>query len=77
MLVLSRHREESIIVGDNVEIKVISIRRNEIQLGISAPKSVPVYRKEIFERISEGKERNSVGYPYFYVRQGNTVTVNA
>jgi carbon storage regulator len=77
MLVLSRHREESIMVGDDVEIKVVRIRRNEIQLGITAPKSVPVYRKEVFERISEEKERNSVGYPYFYVRQGNTVAVNA
>ena len=37
MLVLSRHKEESIMVGDNVEIKIISIRRNEIQLGINAP----------------------------------------
>jgi carbon storage regulator len=76
MLVLSRHREESIMVGDDVEIVVISIRRNEIQLGVIAPKSVPVYRKEVYERISEEKDRNSVGYPYFYARRDNVVVAN-
>jgi carbon storage regulator len=73
MLVLSRHREESIMVGDDVEIVVISIRRNEIQLGVIAPKSVPVYRKEVYVRISEEKDRNSAGYPYFYARRDNAV----
>jgi carbon storage regulator len=42
MLVLSRHMDESIMVGDNVEIMIVGIRHNEIQLGINAPKSVPV-----------------------------------
>jgi carbon storage regulator len=64
------------MVGDDVEIKVLSIRRNEIQLGIMAPKHVPVFRKEVFEQISEEKERDSVGYPYFYARQRNTMAVN-
>ena len=76
MLVLSRHKEQSIVVGDNVEIKVLGIRRNEIQLGITAPKHVPVFRKEVYERIGEEKERESIGYPYFYARQRNTVAVN-
>jgi carbon storage regulator len=51
MLILSRHRDESIMVGDNVEIMIVGIRRNEIQLGINAPKSVPVFRKEVYNRI--------------------------
>ena len=76
MLVLSRHKEESIMVGDNVEIKVVSIRRNEIQLGIVAPKRVPVYRKEVYERICDEKDKNIAGYPYFYTRQSNAVAVN-
>lgn len=76
MLVLSRHKEESIMIGNNVEIKVISIRRNEIQLGINAPKRVPVYRKEVYERISEEKEKSSIGYPYFYARRGNAAVAN-
>jgi len=55
MLVLSRHKDESIMVGDNVEIMIVGIRRNEIQLGINAPKSVPVYRKEVYGRICREK----------------------
>jgi carbon storage regulator len=51
MLVLSRRKDESIMVGDNVEIMIVSIRRNEIQLGINAPKSIPVHRKEVYGRI--------------------------
>lgn len=53
MLVLSRGKDESIMVGDNVEIVVVDIRRNKIQLGIIAPKVVPVYRKEIYGRIRQ------------------------
>ncbi len=75
MLVLSRHREESIMIGENVEIKVISIRRNEIQLGITAPKSISVFRREVFQRISEERQRANAGFPCFYIRQGNAVAV--
>jgi carbon storage regulator len=57
MLVLSRHKDESIIVGGNIEIMIVGIRHNEIQLGINAPKSVPVYRKEVYGRIC--RERGS------------------
>ena len=53
MLVLSRRKDESIMVGDNIEIMVIDIQRNKIQLGITAPKRVPVYRKEIYGRICD------------------------
>jgi carbon storage regulator len=62
MLVLSRHKDESIIIGNNVEIVVVSIRHNEIQIGINAPKSVPVYRKEVYGRIC--RERNGKGSQY-------------
>ena len=55
MLVLSRHKDESIMVGDNIEIMVIDIQLNKIQLGITAPKRVPVYRKEIYGRICDEK----------------------
>ena len=55
MLVLSRHKDESIMVGDNIEIMVIDIQHNKIQLGITAPKRVPVYRKEIYGRICDEK----------------------
>jgi carbon storage regulator len=56
MLVLSRHMDESIIVGDNIEIMIVGIGHNEIQLGINAPKSVPVYCKEVYGRICRERE---------------------
>ena len=51
MLVLSRKRDETIMIGDEIEITVVDIRRDKIRLGITAPKSVPVHRKEVYEVI--------------------------
>ena len=51
MLVLSRRRDESIVVGNNVEIRILEIRGNQVRLGIVAPKYIPVNRKEVFETI--------------------------
>jgi carbon storage regulator len=73
MLVLSRHMDESIMVGDNVEIVIVGIRRNEIQLGINAPKSVPVYRKEVYNRIC--RERDGRGSQYLPSYRGSACAV--
>ncbi len=51
MLVLSRRIDESIMIGENIEVKVIDIKGETIKLGIQAPRSVPVHRKEIYEEI--------------------------
>lgn len=51
MLVLTRKTDESIIIGDSIEIKVLACEGNSIKLGIKAPRSVPVHRKEIYEEI--------------------------
>ena len=51
MLVLTRHRDESIMIGDDVEIMVVEIRGDKVRLGINAPQQVSVHRKEIYERI--------------------------
>jgi carbon storage regulator len=59
MLVLSRRRAQSIVVGENVEIKVIDILGNKIRLGIVAPKSIPVHRKEVFDSINNKKTAGS------------------
>ena len=56
MLVLSRKTNESIIVGDNVEIKIVEVRGEYVKLGISAPRSIPVHRKEIYEAIKKENE---------------------
>jgi carbon storage regulator len=68
MLVLSRRKEESIMVGEDVEIRVIDIRRNQIRLGIVAPKSIPVHRKEVYESIRREKDARSDKYLSYICR---------
>jgi len=51
MLVLSRRKDESIMIGESVEIKIVDIQGKKVRLGITAPKSVPVHRKEVYEAI--------------------------
>ncbi len=51
MLVLSRHRDESIMIGDNIVITVVDIRGDKVRLGIQAPTNVPVHREEVYEAI--------------------------
>lgn len=60
MLALSRKTDEAIIINDDIEIKVIEVRGDQVKLGISAPKSVPIYRKEVYAQIQKSnKEANS------------------
>jgi len=51
MLVLSRQRDETIMIGDEIEITVVDIRGDKVRLGINAPSDVPVHRKEVYEAI--------------------------
>jgi carbon storage regulator len=51
MLVLSRHRDESIIIGDNIVVTVVDVRGDKVRLGIEAPQEVPVHRREVYEAI--------------------------
>lgn len=51
MLVLSRHRDECIMIGDDVTITVVDIRGDKVRLGIEAPKDIPVHRQEVYEAI--------------------------
>lgn len=57
MLVLSRQKNESIMVGDNVEVVIVDVCGNRVRLGISAPKYIPVHRREIYEAIHREKTR--------------------
>jgi len=61
MLVLSRQRDESIIIGDNVVVTVVDIRGDKVRLGIEAPKEVPVHRQEVYEAIRRENQRNARG----------------
>jgi carbon storage regulator len=55
MLVLSRQKDESIMVGDEVEITIVDVRGDKVRLGITAPKSIPVHRREVYEAIQREK----------------------
>lgn len=59
MLVLSRQRDESIMIGDNIVITVVDIRGDKVRLGIDAPKEVPVHRQEVYEAIQRENSRNA------------------
>ncbi len=51
MLVLTRRVNESIVIGDSIEVKVLEVRGDQVKLGVQAPRRVPVHRKEVFEEI--------------------------
>jgi carbon storage regulator len=55
MLVLSRRKDESIMIGDDVEITIVDVRGDKVRLGIAAPKEIPVHRKEVYEAIQREK----------------------
>jgi len=57
MLVLSRHKDESIMVGDNVEITIVDVRGDKVRLGITAPREIPVHRFETLMLILQENGR--------------------
>ena len=59
MLVLSRHRDESIIIGDDVVITIVDIRGDKVRLGINAPQDIPVHRREVYEAIQRENQKAS------------------
>ncbi len=59
MLVLSRHRDESIMIGDDVMITIVDIRGDKVRLGIDAPAAIPVHRLEVYEAIKRENEKSS------------------
>jgi carbon storage regulator len=60
MLVLTRKTNQSIMIGDDVEVTVLAVSRDKIRLGISAPREVPVFRKEVYLSI-KGEQMSSDG----------------
>jgi carbon storage regulator len=59
MLVLSRQRDESIVIGDNIVITIVDIRGDKVRLGIEAPNEVPVHRQEVFEAIQRENRKSA------------------
>ena len=61
MLVLSRQKEQTIMIGDNIEITVVDIRGDKVRLGINAPSEITVHRKEVYDAIQrENREAANV-----------------
>ena len=57
MLVLSRQRDETIMIGDDVEITVVDIRGDKVRLGITAPRQIQVHRKEVYDAIKRENQQ--------------------
>lgn len=60
MLVLSRQRDESIIIGDNIVVTVVDIRGDKVRLGIEAPPEISVHRREVYEAIQREKKEKAM-----------------
>jgi carbon storage regulator len=57
MLVLSRHRDESIMIGDKVVITIVDIRGDKVRIGIEAPADIPVHRQEVYDAIRRESQK--------------------
>lgn len=75
MLVLSRRENESIVINDEIEIKIVHIKPDQVKIGIIAPKEVKVYRREIFDAIlrenQEAQQPRSIGALKDFLSQKN------
>ena len=60
MLALSRKKDEAIIINDNIEVKILEIKGDQIKIGVSAPKSVRMYRKEVFTRYHTEVDKSGI-----------------
>lgn len=59
MLVLSRNKDESIMIGDDVVITVVDIREGKVRIGIEAPSDIPVHRQEVYDAIKSQQQKKS------------------
>lgn len=57
MLALSRKKDESLIIDNNIEVTILDIRGDQVKIGINAPKEIPVYRKEVYLQIQEANKQ--------------------
>lgn len=61
MLALSRKKNEAIVINNNVEVTILEVKGDQVKVGITAPKEVPIYRKEVYEQIQNAnKEAGSI-----------------
>lgn len=58
MLALSRKKDESLIIDNNIEVTILDIRGDQVKIGINAPKEIPIYRKEVYLQIQEANKQS-------------------
>ena len=58
MLALTRKKGESLVINNDIEITILEIRGDQIKLGVSAPKEVPIYRKEVYTQIQQENRKS-------------------
>lgn len=63
MLVLSRKKNESIVINDDITIVVVEIRGDKVRLGVEAPKEVPVHRREVYDAIKQSEQQAESAAP--------------
>lgn len=59
MLILTRRTSESLMIGDDVRVSILSVRGDQVQIGIDAPREIAVHREEIYERINQQKAKTN------------------
>jgi len=57
MLVLTRQKDQSVMIGENIEVTVVNIRGDRVRLGVTAPSQIPVHRKEVYEAIKDENQQ--------------------
>ena len=58
MLALSRKKNEALVINNNIEVTILDIKGDQVKVGITAPKNVPVYRKEVYTQIQEANKES-------------------
>ncbi len=59
MLILTRRVGESLMIGDEVKVTILAVKGQQVRVGVQAPNTVPVHRKEIYERIKQGESKDN------------------